>query len=338
MARPLLPAALLVLLGAPLALADLESPTLPAAPLLARTTDGPPSLRSMVNSKTAPAQMTFVFENVSEGEASWDFGDGASGAGLSVRHTYYRPGRYPLAVALAWRGRNYSYRTSIEVGSAGPETARAVVLLGNGTAAFSAAGSVVYQPYTPTFLLNGRAVADGRQSLPAGSNTLTVTINAASGPVSKTMRFLGGAVRGNLTYEQEVLRLTNAARAGGWDCRSLRPGGAALPPLKVQRQLSEAAEAQSVGMALAGYFSHVSGVDGSTLVQRVEATGYRYRQAGENIAAGQPTPQSVVDGWLRSPGHCADIMGDFAEIGVAYALSSQGRPYWTQVFGQQQGS
>jgi uncharacterized protein YkwD len=66
----------------------------------------------------------------------------------------------------------------------------------------------------------------------------------------------------------------------------------------------------------------------------VQVTGLRVRASGENIAGGQQTPQEVVDAWLRSPGHCRNIMGDFTHLGVSYV----NRPgttyvnYWTQVF------
>ena len=65
--------------------------------------------------------------------------------------------------------------------------------------------------------------------------------------------------------------------------------------------------------------------------------GYRWRFVGENIAAGQGSPEQVVAGWLASPGHCANIMSpDFAEMGAAYAINPQAAMdiYWTQVFGK----
>ena len=68
----------------------------------------------------------------------------------------------------------------------------------------------------------------------------------------------------------------------------------------------------------------------------MERAGYSFQAAGENIAAGQTTPQEVVDGWMQSPGHCSNIMSpSFTEIGVGYVLAPQGQlpHYWTQTFG-----
>ena len=90
-------------------------------------------------------------------------------------------------------------------------------------------------------------------------------------------------------------------------------------------------------MATQNYFSHTS-LDGRTLSQRLTNAGYAGAFPwGENIAAGQPTPQAVVDAWMSSPGHCTNIMnGSYRAIGVGYAFragSTYGH-YWTQDFGE----
>ena len=64
--------------------------------------------------------------------------------------------------------------------------------------------------------------------------------------------------------------------------------------------------------------------------------GYNWKAVGENIAAGQTTPESVVDGWLKSPHHCANVMApQFREMGIAYYVNraSQAGIYWVQLFG-----
>ncbi len=63
------------------------------------------------------------------------------------------------------------------------------------------------------------------------------------------------------------------------------------------------------------------------LQQKVAAKG-----AGENVAAGYPTAKSVMDGWLNSAGHKANIEGNFTHIGIAAVKDAQGRYYFTQLF------
>ena len=65
----------------------------------------------------------------------------------------------------------------------------------------------------------------------------------------------------------------------------------------------------------------------------LSACGLRY--VGENVAAGYPTAQSVMTGWMNSPGHRANILKrEFNRLGVGVAYSTSGRPYYCQVFGQ----
>jgi uncharacterized protein YkwD len=90
-------------------------------------------------------------------------------------------------------------------------------------------------------------------------------------------------------------------------------------------------------MATKDYFSHYS-KSGKSPFQRMRAAGYRYRAAGENIAAGRSlaSPEAVVKAWLKSPGHCKVIMnGKYKELGVG-RVEGPGRwsVYWTQNFGR----
>ena len=99
--------------------------------------------------------------------------------------------------------------------------------------------------------------------------------------------------------------------------------------------LAEAARLHAVDMARHSYFSH-AGRDGSNPAQRVTRAGYKYRATGENIAAGQTSPEEAVAGWIRSPPHCANLMNPvFTEMGVAYAVdaTSEMGVYWAQAFG-----
>ncbi len=136
-------------------------------------------------------------------------------------------------------------------------------------------------------------------------------------------------------WEDEVLRLTNAARAAGADCAS---GGKFDPttPLTMNASLRCAARKHSKDMATRDFFDHTN-PEGEDPFDRIGLAGYgSYSQAGENIAAGTDTPQATVDGWLASPGHCANIMSpNYSELGVgAFEGPGEYVYYWTQTFGR----
>ncbi|MCG3043377.1 CAP domain-containing protein, partial [Streptomyces sp. S1A] len=119
--------------------------------------------------------------------------------------------------------------------------------------------------------------------------------------------------------EARVVELVNSERA--------RAGCA---PLKVNEKLTEAARAHSQDMADHRNMSH-TGSDGSGPGDRIERAGYEWRTYGENVAHGYRTPESVMDGWMSSPGHKRNILNcSFEEIGVGLA---QPGDYWTQTFG-----
>jgi uncharacterized protein YkwD len=129
-----------------------------------------------------------------------------------------------------------------------------------------------------------------------------------------------------------VVQLVNAARSKGRKCGSERY--AAAPPLTISRELGDAAVAHARDMARKNYFDH-RGADGSQPKDRVISAGYDPRLTGENIALGPETAEEVVDGWLGSPGHCANIMdARFQQTGVALANGRErGKIYWVQTFG-----
>ena len=137
------------------------------------------------------------------------------------------------------------------------------------------------------------------------------------------------------SIERDVLQLVNAARA-----KPRRCGGTsykAAPPLQLSAMLNRAALIHAQDMARHNHFEH-EGTDGSMPAERITRVGYRWKNVAENIAAGAPTAQAVVDGWLNSPGHCANIMGAaYREMGIAFALESKSDAgiYWAQEFGTQ---
>ncbi|WP_373895357.1 CAP domain-containing protein [Virgibacillus natechei] len=119
-------------------------------------------------------------------------------------------------------------------------------------------------------------------------------------------------------FEQEVVELTNAERE--------KHG---LSPLEIDTELSKVARDKSLDMAENNYFSHDSPNYGSPF-DMMQSYGVDYRTAGENIARGQTTPEQVVNGWMNSDGHRANILnGDFTHIGVGFV--EQGN-HWTQQF------
>ncbi|SOC23777.1 uncharacterized YkwD family protein [Ureibacillus xyleni] len=119
-------------------------------------------------------------------------------------------------------------------------------------------------------------------------------------------------------FEKQVVELTNAERAK-----------AGLAPLQMDNAVMASAHAKSVDMAKNNYFSHTSPTYGSPFDQ-MKAAGISYRSAGENIAQGQQTPEQVVQAWMNSEGHRANILnGNFTHIGVGYVADGN---YWTQQF------
>ncbi len=135
------------------------------------------------------------------------------------------------------------------------------------------------------------------------------------------------------SFEQEVLALTNARRAAGATCGT--QAFAPAPPLAPNAALRDAAQKHSVDMGTRDYFDHTS-LDGRSPGDRIHASGLRPRTWGENIFAGPRTPAEVVDGWMKSPGHCVNIMNPrFRFLGVGYASvpGSTYTNYWTQDFG-----
>ena len=100
-----------------------------------------------------------------------------------------------------------------------------------------------------------------------------------------------------------------------------------LPPLRVNDKLSEAASDRIEDMFDRHYFNHVA-PDGTQPWVWADRRGYRYREIGENLAVGYETPESIVDGWMNSPGHRANILGKhFDEVGVAIAPDSPTRKF-----------
>lgn len=116
-----------------------------------------------------------------------------------------------------------------------------------------------------------------------------------------------------------VASLVNAARRD-----------AGLSELELDADLCAAAQARA--QEIAQSFSHTR-PDGSSCFTILEEFGISYRAAGENIAMGQRTPEEVMDGWMNSSGHRANILnGTFTSIGVGYYVDGAGAAHWVQIF------
>jgi hypothetical protein len=130
-------------------------------------------------------------------------------------------------------------------------------------------------------------------------------------------------------YAQEVLSLVNRERQA-----------AGLAPLTRAPELDQAAQRFASYMGTAHFFDH-TGPDGSTLPSRIAAAGYHGYTWAENIAAGQRTPQAVVQDWMNSPEHRANILHSALKeigIGVARVPGSPMGIYWVQDFGGRKGT
>jgi uncharacterized YkwD family protein/spore coat assembly protein SafA len=119
-------------------------------------------------------------------------------------------------------------------------------------------------------------------------------------------------------FEGEVVRLVNEIR--------VRNG---LKPLTQDWQLSRVARYKSQDMRDLNYFSHTSPTYGSPF-KMMQSFGIKYKTAGENIAKGYSSPSAVVNAWMNSSGHRANILNSsYTHIGVGYVSSGN---YWTQMF------
>ena len=121
--------------------------------------------------------------------------------------------------------------------------------------------------------------------------------------------------------ETEVFNLVNQQRKSN-----------GLPALTYNWEVARCARYKSQDMINKGYFSHTSPTYGSPF-NMMENFGIKFSAAAENIAKGQRTPQEVMNAWMNSSGHRANILSkNVTQIGVGAAKSSNGTLYWTQMF------
>ena len=123
----------------------------------------------------------------------------------------------------------------------------------------------------------------------------------------------------NLSFAKQVVNLVNEERAK-----------AGLSALVLDETLASAAMVRAIEIETS--FSHTR-PDGRSFSTVLSDMGIQYRRSGENIAWGQQSPKAVMEGWMNSKGHRANILNpNFTKIGVGYRKNAAGRTYWTQLF------
>ena len=157
-----------------------------------------------------------------------------------------------------------------------------------------------------------RCVLTQPQAVPTSSPSPTATPTPTATP----------AIPAPEGWRADMLNAVNAVRA--------QNGASAV---RACPSLDRAAQGYAELMARTGSFSH-TGPDGTQPWDRMRAAGYNYRAASENIAYGYGSVAAVMDGWVKSPGHFANLISrSVADAGFGQAADSKGRIYWVQDFG-----
>lgn len=160
---------------------------------------------------------------------------------------------------------------------------------------------------------------DAKIIIPDGSHGTTTNQHSQSDNIQQgNASAIAGSVEAK---ENEVLRLVNQYR---------KENG--LKELTLSTQLIDLAEMKAKDMADKNYFSHTSPTYGSPF-QMLQSHGVNYKSAGENIAAGQRSATEVMQSWMNSSGHRANILNpSYTEIGIGYYAGGSYRTYWVQLF------
>ncbi|GLX17241.1 sigma-70 family RNA polymerase sigma factor [Streptomyces lavendulae] len=199
---------------------------------------------------------------------------------------------------------------------------------GSPLAALSAPDSGAPQPSgsasaSPSASASGSPSASASASASPSASASTAKTSAAPAPSKSTAKPPAPPAPGPAPagVAGQVIALVNQERAA-----------AGCGPLKEDAQLRSAAQGHSDDMARRDFFDHTN-PDGADPGARTTAAGYRWSTYGENIAKGQQTAAAVMDSWMKSPGHRANILNcSFKDIGVGIHTGSGG-PWWTQNFG-----
>ena len=264
----------------------------------------------------------------------WDFGDGTETTGAVVEHTFTVTGSYTVRLVVT-DSVNATDETFVGV-SVGQSSGAPVAVI-------SASVYAGLRPLAVTFNASGSSDPGGAvvsyhwnfgngnsantvtaaQTFAAGVYQVTLTVTDNDGHTGQAQTVIAVA-----SWDEEVVRLTNVERYSN----------GLLPPVRKQSNLDAAALRHSTDMAvnMVDHISH-TGTDGSSMVDRVEDAGYTpWTRLAENVAAGYSSPAAVLDGWMNSSGHRANILNaDLRELGASYVYTSSPPYYhfWTQNFG-----
>ncbi|XKE93992.1 S-layer homology domain-containing protein [Metaplanococcus flavidus] len=194
---------------------------------------------------------------------------------------------------------------------------------GSGIKAFTdVSASQWYYPYVDTLVHNGITTGTTKTTFSPNQNVDRVQMAVfiyrnlnADGPV------IPGVPVGETAMMTEVLNLVNQERAK-----------VGAPAVRLHKGLQDAALLKSKDMADNNYFSHQSPTYGSPF-DLLKLRGISYTAAGENIAAGQRSAESVMSSWMNSPGHRANILNkDYTHLGVGIYKGGSYGIYHTQLF------
>ncbi|MGW4897418.1 CAP domain-containing protein, partial [Kitasatospora sp. NPDC004240] len=200
-------------------------------------------------------------------------------------------------------------------GAGGIDPAALATLLPSPSAAPTTAGATT-DSATPTTTPTPSATATATPTATTRASATATTAKPSSTAKPANTPATGTAAE----YAQQVADLVNAQRAQN-----------GCGPVTVEARLTTAAQNHSEDMAARGYFDHAS-PEGHHADYRIEQAGYRWSAWGENIARGQKDPAAVMNAWMNSPGHRANILNcSFKQLGVGVRTGSGG-PWWTQVF------
>ncbi|MFE5245666.1 MULTISPECIES: sigma-70 family RNA polymerase sigma factor [unclassified Streptomyces] len=206
---------------------------------------------------------------------------------------------------------------------AGEDPATAITPLKGPSAPVTTPSSPSASP-TPSPTPSSASPSPSRTASPSPSRSRTASATPEKAPAPRTPSSKPPAAPkppSAPSVAEQVISLVNTERA--------KEG---CGPVSSNSLLTTAASRHSADMVARDYFSHTS-PDGTDPGARITAAGYRWSTYGENIAKGQQTAAAVMDSWMNSSGHRANILNcAFKEIGVGKEDSSGG-PVWTQVFG-----
>lgn len=180
------------------------------------------------------------------------------------------------------------------------------------------------------------ACGGGGDGTPSAGPTPGSADGSASAPTRSAVAVAVTGTCGLPDFAFRAMVRINQLRTAGADCGSAGRFNATAA-LTWNDRLAVAADGHSTDMVADNFFSHTS-ADGRSLSDRATAAGYLWSSLGENIAAGQRGVDAVMDAWIASPGHCANLMNaGFTEVGLVCVPGTPAdtyATYWTMDLGR----